>query len=134
MTHADHPFLIGKKRARFEAIQECLVPRSKQFTPEQKLRAQELVNGFLQTKSPAVRFKLAAFLILIDLVSLAVGFKTFKRLREDQQHQVMDRFFDSSMGVFRKGFWGINTLAKMGVYGQPSVYEEIGYRLRETPR
>ena len=134
MHSADNLFLAGKRRQRFEAVQQCLVPRSKQFTPARKQRARELVNELLATKSPAVHLKLAALLVAIDLRSFYVGFKTFRNLREEQQRQVMNWFFDSSIALLRKGFWGVNTLAKLGVYGQPSIYAEIGYRLRETPR
>lgn len=127
-------FLTGKRRERFEGFQYCLVPRSRKFTREQKECSHQLINELLTHQPAAVHFKLALFLLMIDFVSLLRGFHTFKNLREEQQHAVMNSFFDSPLSVLRKGFWGLNTLAKLGVYGQSSVYTEIGYTLRLTPR
>lgn len=127
-------FLIGKRRERFEAVQHCLVPRSRTFIPEQKETSRQIINELLTPQSATVHFKLALLLLIIDLASLLRGFHTFTHLDEDEQNEVMNWFFDSPFSVFRKGFWGLNTLAKLGVYGQSSVYPEIGYTLRQTPR
>lgn len=68
------------------------------------------------------------------MISIVCGGHTFKNLPENKKYQVLDFFFDSPIGLFRKGFWGLNALAKIGVYGQPSVYPKLDYKLKETPR
>jgi hypothetical protein len=113
--------------ARFEALQRCLVPRSRRFTDAQREASRDLINGVLADKPAAVHFKIALFLFLIDGVALIFGLRRFAGLGSARQRRVMDFFFDSKIALLRKGFWGVNTLAKLGVYGQPSVYGEIGY-------
>lgn len=127
-------FLKGRRIARFEAIQNCLVPRSMQFSPEQKEHSIALINQILADKPGLIHLKIAVFLRFIDLISLISGLKSFRHLAASRQIQVMRFFFDSKISLFRKGFWGLSTLAKMGVYGQASVYDEIGYKLKETPQ
>lgn len=134
MRKQNHSFLKRGRIARFEAIQNCLVPRSARFRPEQKEQSIELINQILSDKPGLIHFKIAVFLRLIDVVSLISGFKSFRHLAPSHQTQVMKFFFDSKIAIFRKGFWGLSTLAKMGVYGQPSVYNEIGYKLKEAPK
>lgn len=114
-------FLKGRRAAFFVAIQGCLVPRSKQFTPEQKRESLKIVNDFLHDQGRGVHFKLKAFFFFINVLSC------FWRLEA-----VMTFLFDSPVSILRKGFWGLNTLAKLGVYGQPSIYPDIGYRLKEN--
>jgi len=126
-------YLTGKNKQRFEAIQGCLSPKSRQFTDEQKLTSLKTIDDILSTKEAKIRFQFFTFLRVIDCISLILGFHTFKKLSDQKQKRVMQFFFDSPIGLLRKGFWGLNTLAKMGVYGQESVYKEIGYELRETP-
>lgn len=127
-------FLKGRRLARFEAIQNCLVPRSVRFRPEQKTRSTELINQILSDKPALIHLKIAVFLCVIDAISVVFGLQFFRYLPATKQNQVMRFFFDSPIALLRKGFWGLSTLAKMGVYGQPSVYDEIGYKLKETPK
>jgi hypothetical protein len=63
-------------------------------------------------------------------VSIFTKGSKFRNLNEQAQEKVMNFFFDSPIGLFRKGFWGLNTLCKLGVYSQQSIYADIGYRLR----
>lgn len=126
-------FLAGKHLKRFEAIQLCLVPRARRFTPEQRQASLCLVDDFIAGKPPLIRFQIFLFMMLVDAVSLFAGLRTFKNLPPRKKIRVMKWFFDCPIALFRKGFWGINTLAKMGVYGQEDFYSEIGYKLREVP-
>lgn len=134
MHPAKRIFLTGKRLRRFEALQRCLVPRSQKFTSEQQRASVALVNGILSEQPRLIHFKIALFFWFIDFVSICCGRHMFVNLNESAQLRVMDFFFNSRLAIFRKGFWGVSTLAKLGVYGQSSVYNEIGYKLRETPR
>lgn len=124
-------FLTGQRLRRFEAVQRCLVPRCRAFDKDRRQASRELVNRILSDKAAAVHCKIALFLFLIDCVAMFFGLRTFGDLTHARQRRVMDFFFDSRIALLRKGFWGVNTLAKLGVYGQPAVYAEIGYVKRE---
>ena len=132
-THS-RSFLSATRQLRFEALQHALVPRSKRFSASEKQASLNLVNTLLAQQSDASRKKLALFLLLIDLVSCLRFARVFRQLPANKQKCVLTSFFQSPLGLFRKGFWGLNTLARLGVYGQTSLHSEIGYSLRKNPR
>ena len=41
--------------------------------------------------------------------------------------------FEAPVPLLRKGFWGLNTLVKLSVFGQPSVYPDIRYQREAMP-
>ena len=120
-------FLVGKRRIRFEGLTRCLVPRSRQFTEVQWTESRRLVNEILADKPPAVHRKIGMFLWLMDFASILLTGRTVRNANPSDQKRVMDTFFDSPIAIFRKGFWGVNTLAKLAVYGQSEINAEIGY-------
>lgn len=122
-----NPFLAGKREKKFRAIQNCLVPLSKDFTQEQQKISNDTINLLLSTKPAAIRFKISLFLTFIDLLSLILKMRPFSSLKDESKIEILTKFFDSPVPLMRKGFWGINTLAKIGVYTQPSTYSIIGY-------
>lgn len=124
-------FLSGKSREKFEAMQHFLIPRSKKFTLAQKDESVRIINEFLADKPESIAFKLKLFFVFIDVVSILLCLNVFSGLSEQQKEKIMHLFFDSKVALFRKGFWGLNTLAKMGVYSQTSVYKDLGYQLKE---
>lgn len=127
------PFLSGLRLVRFEALQAVLVPRSKSFTPDQREASRAMINTLLASQPEVNRRKLALFLTIIDILAFVIGFRPFRALPEAKQEGLLTWLFDAPIGLLRKGFWGLNTLAKLGVYGQPSFYPEIGYQVRENP-
>ena len=126
-------FLSGVRAERFEAIQGVLVPRSKAFDGAQQQESRRLINEVVGNMPPENQRKLSVFLLVIDLLAFVRGFKVFRRLSEAKQQQLMHWLYDNPVGLLRKGFWGLNTVAKLGVYGQSSLHQEIGYQLRENP-
>lgn len=126
------PFLTGIRGVRFEALQQRLVPRAAAFSAEERNASRMLVNTLVSRMPEANRKKLGVFLLLIDIVSLVMGWRPFRRLPPAKQDRVLAFLFDAPVGLLRKGFWGVNTLAKLGVYGQTTLYDEIGYRVREN--
>jgi len=127
------PFLSGKMILRFEAIQNCLVPRSKAFTHQERSRSKKLINQVLQNQDETSKKKLSLFILLIDIASLVFHAKLFRQISQTKQTSLLTKFFDSPVSIFRKGFWGLNTLARLGVYGQKELHDEIGYHQRRNP-
>src|SRR3989344_6551310 len=101
-------FLDNGLEKRFLVIQNCLVPRSLKFTPDQKRKSVDLVNRLVEDKSPKDLFRLKLFLRVIDVVSFFYGFSAFSGLNSKKQIRVMNLFFDSPIPLLRKGFWGLN--------------------------
>lgn len=121
------PLFTRRNLPRIEALMGALVPRFQKFSIDQKEEAHHLISRILFPKPKSVVYKIIFFLLLIDAVSILSGGRTFKNLSPSKKNRVLNFFFDSPIPLLRKGFWGLNTLAKLGVYGQPSVYDEIGY-------
>ena len=126
-------FLTPPRLLRFEALQRALVPRAAAFSEAQRAESRALVNQFLARQPDKTRRKLALFLVVIDVLSFVRGLRPFRGLSPDGQRALLGWLFDSPVGLLRKGFWGLNTLARLGVYGQASLYSQIGYRVRENP-
>ena len=131
--NASEPFLSGVRGERFEALQRALVPRSTKFTDAERAESRRLINDLVGRMPAGNRKKIGLFLFIIDLISFFFGFAPFRKLNVGTQQRVLNFFFDSPIGLFRKGFWGVNTLCKLGVYGNPGMYAEIGYQLRPNP-
>jgi len=127
------PFLSGKMILRFEAIQNCVVPRSKTFTSQERSRSKKLINQVLQSQDETSKKKLTLFIILIDVAALIFHARLFRHISQTKQTLLLTKFFDSPVPILRKGFWGLNTLARLGVYGQKELHDEIGYHLRSKP-
>jgi len=109
----------------------ALVPRSRHFSESQTQQALALVNHMLAGKSRLMQIQLCLFLFAIELCSRMLLWKPFAKLDQQIQYNLLYQFFDSNIPLIRKGFWGLNTLAKMAVYGQTSVYGELNYHRRE---
>lgn len=124
-------YLDGKKLEKFVSIQNFLVPRSKTFNEIQRKESTEIINDFIATKPDIIAHKITLFFVLIDLFSVLLNFKTFTNLSIEKKEKLMHFLFDNNIPILRKGFWGINTLCKLGVYSQSSIYPDIGYKLRE---
>lgn len=118
---------------RFATLERRLVPLAQELNLEQRQAAQRLVAHFLAEKPKGLKRRLALFLALIDLVSLFMGGRVFARLPATRQDRVLNFFYHSRFSLLRKGFWGLNTLAKLSVYGQESIYPRLHYQLRATP-
>jgi len=130
---ANQPFLSGKRRIRFEALQRVLVPRAATFDTAARDAAADLVSGVVGRMPAVNQRKLGLFLAIIDVLSLFRGLRPFRRLPAAKQQALLAWLFECPVGLLRKGFWGLNTLAKLGVYGQTALYREIGYRPRPNP-
>lgn len=128
------PFLTGANRERFLALQALLVPRSQTLSTEEREAGLVLVNTLVGRMPQANQKKLRMFLLLIDLMSYIFMLRPFRKLPVVVQLRLLWFLFDGPVPLLRKGFWGLNSLAKLSVYGQPSIYPQIGYQLRENPQ
>ena len=129
MNKLAQPF-NGKTLLRFELFQETLVPRSENFTPVEREASRELVNNLLSSQPPIILIKIKLFMVMIEVFALITQRNAFGQLTNENRNQVLDAFFGSPISLLRKGFWGLNTLARLGVYGQTTLHEELGYHLR----
>ena len=123
-------FLSKQTLIRFEALQQALIPRSSSFTLSQRHDARALVNSLMAQQPSDAKRKLKVFLLIIDAYSLLRFGRSFRQLTGDSQQKVLRSFFDSPISLIRKGFWGLNTIVRLSVYGQESLHKDLGYTLK----
>ena len=126
-------FFAGRDEARFWALVTGLVPRSQQFHQGQRRAGIAIVNDFIATQEPRLHWQLRLLLRVMEGVAWFQAGVPLTQLSPGEKKRVLSWFFNSSSFLLRKGFWGVNTLAKMAVFGQPSLYRNIGYRRKELP-
>lgn len=127
----DARFLSGQRLRRFEALQADLVPRSRHFDEAARIASRRLVDDFVGTMPASNQRKLGLFLLIIDVLALLTGLRPYRALPEARRLRLLAWLFDAPIGLLRKGFWGLNSLARLGVYGNPAIWPEIGYAPRE---
>lgn len=127
----DARFLSGKRLTRFEVLQADLVPRSRHLDEAARNASRRLVDDLVGAMPASNRRKLGLFLVIIDVLALLTGLRPYRALPEARRLRLLAWLFDAPVGLLRKGFWGLNSLARMGVYGNPAIWPEIGYAPRE---
>ena len=124
-------FLTGKRLLRFEALQRDLVPRAAAFDDAARAASRRLVDDLVGAMPAVNQRKLGLFLAIIDLLAFFFGLRPYRALPEARRLRLLAWLFDAPVGLLRKGFWGLNSLARLGVYGNPAIWPEIGYAPRE---
>lgn len=111
----------------FIPVQRALVPLYDKLSEHGKRASWKAVSEMLSEKSAGVRARVLLFLLVIQTACLLRYARLFGSLKAAQKQRVLFWFFDSKIALMRKGFWGINTLSKLGVYGIHESYSHIGY-------
>ncbi|MCB0365554.1 MAG: hypothetical protein H6624_03975 [Bdellovibrionaceae bacterium] len=124
---------IGPILIRLDEFLGFLVPLYLQMNPVQQEKARRQLILVLDRQSPKNLFRLHLFLRLMSWWPRLRYGRSFRRLPHHLQNSSIRIFFSCPIALFRKGFWGVNTLAKLTVYSQSSIYEKIGYNPKPTP-
>lgn len=84
-------------------------------------------RAMLATRDPDIQRKLALFLRLIRVFARIRHQKRFDSLSPERARAVLRSFSDSPIPLFRKGFWGIRSLALLAHYGHVNHARAIGF-------
>ena len=122
------PALLEPVRATFRAIAATVVPETATLDEAGWKRVETIVEDALADRPPRKQRQLVVFIRLIDAMALARYGRRFASLGIDRRGALLRRLQDSRVLLFRRGFWGLRTLAFMGWYAQPATAERIGYR------
>lgn len=133
--------LSPNKRAQIERILALmdeylvfLVPLFSELSMPQQNQARHQLRLFLAQQDGANLRLLTVFLHLMNFWCLVSRRRRFRSLTQVQKDRLIQQFFASPIGLVRKGFWGINTLAKLAVFSQDCVHPLINYHPRPTPK
>lgn len=130
---ADEPRWSNRTKSRFEALQHAIAPISAGFDESRRRTSLALVDRTLRNQPRAVRRQLAWLMTAIDLYCLCRHRRVFRKLPNAARQRVIEDLAHARPALLRQGMEGLATLAKLGAYGQPSLYPALGYRLRENP-
>ena len=81
----------------------------------------------LQSKEPALKKKFELFCRIIRVLSFLKTGKSFEKLTEERRVALLSSLENSSLSAFRRGFWGLRSLAMLAAYTNPARAREIGF-------
>lgn len=109
-------------------IAESVIPETTALDPEGWAALERIVANTVAARPPRVRRQLAVFLAAIEWLPVLRYGRPFSRLDVTRRHTFLTSLQDSSLLLFRRGFWGLRTLILMGYYTQSRTIAAIGYR------
>lgn len=107
---------------------ESFVPEVAALDSARRERLVEIAENTLSARPAAVQRQIRLFVRALDAFSLLRYGRRLAGLDHARRTRLLEGFQDSSIGVLRRGVWGLRTLAFMGYYTDLEVQRSIGYR------
>ena len=102
------------------------------------LRLEEIATEALATRPAAIRRQVFLFIRFLDGLALVRRRRRLADLDPASRAALVEGIATSRLLLFRRGVWGLRTLAQMGWYTQAEVQRALGYRASaagwEAPR
>ena len=102
------------------------------------LRLEAIVTDALAARPAAIRRQVLLFIRLLDGMALVRHRRRLADLDLVSRTSLVEGIAASRLLLFRRGVWGLRTLAQMGWYTQTEVQHALGYRASaagwEAPR
>jgi hypothetical protein len=121
-------FFTPHTRRVFRAIAEVVIPESASLPASEWAAAESIIERALADRPDSIRLQIAAFLRILDVLALLRRGRRLHGLPPHARTRFLRGIQDSPVLLFRRGFWGVRTLALMGYYARPAAAAEIGYR------
>ncbi len=120
--------VFSDKDAKFLLVlAKRIVPDIATLPEEEQMGVIGRIDDALASREPALRLQFLAFLKILKLSSLPRHFKTFDRIKPEQQDVMIKKFEDHAISKLRSGIWGVRTLIFMGYYGNPDRASQFHY-------
>jgi hypothetical protein len=74
-----------------------------------------------------VTWQLRLFMRVLQWLPLLRFGRPLTRLDASRRTRFLEAMQNSPVALFRKGFWGVRTVALLGYYGRAAAGSEIGY-------
>lgn len=111
----------------FASITEVVVPDARAMSAAEWREFGDVIEGALAKRPPAMRRQLGLFMKILNVLSFIRHRRSISRLSVEQRTQFLASIENSRLLLFRRGFWGIRTLAFMGYYARPGCAGSLGY-------
>ncbi len=121
------PHAIGPVRPVFRTIVAAVAPAASSMDESGWTRAEAIVDDALSQRSASIRRQIVLFIRLLDLMALVRCGRRLRSLDGEQARGFLSTVEKSRILLFRRGLWGVRTLAYMGYYAQDAVQTAVGY-------
>ncbi len=111
----------------FRAIAETVVPESARLDSAGWKQLETIIGDLLLSKPASMRKQILVFIRLLNWLTVFRYGRRFTKLPPGKRTRFLSAVENSSLTLFRLGFWGLRSLVFMGYYGRPEAATEIGY-------
>ena len=117
----------GAAARRFRAICIAFVPEAATLDEAGWREVESIVGRALAARPVVMRWQLAVFTRLLDVVALERTRHTLTGLSPAARWVLLESLAKSRLLLVRRGIWGLRTLVFMGYYARPRAAADIGY-------
>jgi hypothetical protein len=129
---------LSDLRRPFRALVTVFIPETASAGESAWLRLEEIATEALATRPAAIRRQVFLFIRFLDGLALVRRRRRLADLDPASRAALVEGIATSRLLLFRRGVWGLRTLAQMGWYTQAEVQRALGYRASaagwEAPR
>ena len=118
---------LAPARSAFRAVARAVAPAAAELDEVAWMRGEARVEKALADRPAQVRRQVVLFLRVLGLLSWLRFGRSLDRLSAPRAYTLLAMMERSPLLLFRRGVWGIRTLAFMAVYGQDELRRGIGY-------
>jgi len=122
------PFPFERQRTVFRAVVCTVVPEAEALDGTAWTSLEGVVASGLARRPRRLLVQLRLFLGVIEQLPRVRYGRAFSSLSPAQRIEFCKRLERSRVFLFRKGFWGMRTIAFMGYYARPGAAADVGYR------
>jgi hypothetical protein len=124
---AAHVFPLARVRGPFHALVVSVVPEARRLDAAGWRELEQVVGGALESRPQLVTWQLRLFMRVLQWLPLLRFGRPLTRLDASRRTRFLEAMQNSPVALFRKGFWGVRTVALLGYYGRAAAGSEIGY-------
>ncbi len=125
---ADAVRLSPAQQRVLRAVARSVVPEAAGLDEAGWQELEAIVVRAIGQRPPRVRGQILLFLRVLDTLALLRRGRRLTAMDDAPRTAFLRRIERSRVAAFRRGLWGLRTLALMGYYGRRAAAAEIGYR------
>jgi hypothetical protein len=119
--------MLPALRPIVHAIATTVVPETSSLDDRAWAELDAVMDSALAQRDERVRYQLATFVRLLQMMPLIRYGRRFTALNARQRTSFLESIERSRLLLLRRGFWGLRTLIYMGYYTRDDVAKSIGY-------
>jgi len=119
--------LSGKRLRVFLAVADSIIPPDPGSPGGGTMETAAVVDWALNRLDPELRALILKFLVVVDLLGVFFGGRTFKNNSAAARERQLRWMESCPLRPFRMGFFGLKSYVCMGYYTREATWPEFGY-------